>query len=81
VKILKVKLPEHILIPKHELLNKEEKVAMLEKCRVTKKKLPKILSTDPMVKLLGAKPGDIIRIRRDSPVAGKVIYYRLVVKA
>ena len=42
--------------------------------------MPKILTTDAVVKAIGAKAGDVIKIERESPVAGKTIFYRLVVK-
>ena len=41
--------------------------------------LPKILITDPAVKALGAKIGDITKITRNSEIAGTVVSYRLVV--
>ena len=70
---------EHELVPKHEILSKEEEEELLKKLNTTKKHLPKILSTDPIVKALGAKKGDIIRITRKSVYAGEYYYYRVVV--
>lgn len=67
------------LVPKHEILSKEEEEELLKKYNTTKKHLPKILSTDPIVKLLGAKKGDIIKITRKSQLAGEYYYYRVVV--
>jgi DNA-directed RNA polymerase subunit H len=61
-------------------LNEKEKEEVLKKYRVTLKQLPRILSSDPVVKAIGAKPGDIIKIIRKSPVAGESVYYRVVVK-
>jgi len=40
--------------------------------------LPVILATDPVVKTIGAKPGDIIRITRKGKL-GQTFYYRRVV--
>lgn len=71
---------EHELVPKHIVLNEKEKEEVLKKYRVTLKQLPRILSSDPVVKAIGAKPGDIIKIIRKSPVAGESVYYRVVVK-
>jgi len=71
---------EHELVPKHEILSEEEKKELLKKYNITEKQLPKILASDPVVKAIGAKPGDVIRIIRNSPVAGRSIYYRIVVE-
>ncbi len=71
---------KHRFVPEHVVLSEEEKKKLLEKYNISEKQLPKILAKDPVVKALGAKPGDVIKIIRSSPVAGKVVYYRLVVK-
>lgn len=70
----------HKLVPKHEILSEKEKEELLKKYGVTLRQLPRILSSDPVVKSLNAKPGDIIRIRRKSLTAGESIYYRVVVR-
>lgn len=71
---------EHELVPKHEILTSSEKEELLAKYRVKPYQLPRILTSDPAAKAIGAKPGDIIRILRDSPTAGKHIAYRYVVE-
>ena len=70
---------EHFLVPKHEILSEDEVKELLKKYNVTKDKLPKILVTDPAVKAIGAKVGDVIKIERESPTAGISYYYRVVV--
>ena len=75
-----VKILEHVLVPKHEIISEEEKNSLLQSLKITEQQLPKILSSDPVVKAINAKPGDVLRITRTSPVAGEVVYYRLVVE-
>jgi DNA-directed RNA polymerase subunit H len=73
-------IAEHHLVPKHELLNKEEAQSLLTQFGLDFDKLPRIASDDPMVAELKANVGDVIRITRNSPVAGTTIYYRRVVQ-
>lgn len=70
---------EHVLVPKHEILTPEEREKVLAQYRVKPYQLPQIKASDPAVKAIGAKPGDIIRIIRKSPTAGEHIAYRYVV--
>ena len=76
----KFSLMDHVLVPKHVLLSKEEAEEVLKKLGITREHLPKIKASDPIAQLLGAKPGDIVKIIRDSPSAGKSIAYRVVVE-
>lgn len=71
---------KHNLVPKHEILSPEERQAILEKYRVEPYKLPRIKVSDPVIRLIGAKPGDIVKITRKSPTAGECVYYRYVVE-
>jgi DNA-directed RNA polymerase subunit H len=70
---------EHELVPEHEVLSPEEAEEILEKYGISRYQLPLITIDDPIVKLLKAKPGDIIRIKRKSPTAGIAVVYRVVV--
>ena len=76
---MKVDISKHVLVPEHEVLTDEEAEEVLNKYNITKSQLPKILITDPMVKKIEAKVGDIIKITRKSPTAGESIFYRIVV--
>jgi len=69
----------HFLVPKHRLLGLEEAVEVLNRLNVKPWQLPRISVNDPVVRLLGGKPGDIVEIERDSPTAGKYKVYRIVV--
>jgi DNA-directed RNA polymerase subunit H len=70
---------EHKLVPKHEILTQEEREQLLAKYRVQPYQLPQIKSSDPAVKVIDAKPGDILRVIRKSPTAGIHVAYRYVV--
>ncbi|MBN1539918.1 MAG: DNA-directed RNA polymerase subunit H [Candidatus Thermoplasmatota archaeon] len=71
---------ENYLVPRHSILAGEEVDLLLSRYMVDLSQLPKILMVDPCVKALGAVPGDVIKIERESPTAGLSYYYRLVVE-
>lgn len=75
-------LPEgikHFLVPKHELLSKEDATAILTQYKITVNELPKIKITDPAIKHMPAKPGDVIKISRKSVSASETVFYRGVI--
>ena len=69
---------EHELVPTHIIVAEGEIKLVLEHYGIEKGQLPRILRDDPAVKVLGARPGQVIRIEHISPTAGKTYYYRLV---
>jgi DNA-directed RNA polymerase subunit H len=71
---------KHELVPEHIIINENEKKELFEKLKIKSHNLPKILSNDPVVKSIGAKEGDILKIVRKSSTAGTSVYYRVVVK-
>jgi DNA-directed RNA polymerase subunit H len=75
------KVTDHKLVPKHEILPDEEKKQILGKFNATEEQFPFLFSTDPVVREIGAKPGDMVRITRVSDTAGESFYYRYVVEA
>jgi DNA-directed RNA polymerase subunit H len=69
----------HELVPKHILLSEKEKEEVMRMYGIKKlTQLPRILKSDPVVKRLNAKPGDLIKIIRKSDTAKESIYYRVV---
>ena len=75
-----VDISKHKLVPKHTILGDADKQELLQRYNITLNHLPRILLTDPMVKVLDAKVGDVVKIVRESPTAGRAEYYRVVVR-
>ncbi|HLD15742.1 MAG TPA: DNA-directed RNA polymerase subunit H [Candidatus Nanoarchaeia archaeon] len=71
---------EHSLVPKHSKLTDVEVQKVLEKFNVSLKQLPKIRAKDAAITNLEVKEGDVIKVVRKSPTAGKAIFYRVVVE-
>jgi DNA-directed RNA polymerase subunit H len=76
----KILIPDHIYVPKHEIINKNEAEKVLEKYHTKPTEMPLIYVSDPAIRSLGVKPGDMIKIIRKSPTAGESLYYRYVVE-
>ena len=72
--------PDHIYVPKHEIISKKEAEEVLEKYNCQPTELPLIMANDPAIVGLGVKPGDMIKITRNSATAGESFYYRYVVE-
>jgi DNA-directed RNA polymerase subunit H (RpoH/RPB5) len=70
---------EHELVPRHEPVPQEEIPGLLKQLRVNEKtQLPIIrYHTDPIARLLGLVPGDIVKITRPSPSSGEYVVYRV----
>jgi len=71
---------EHDLVPKHEMVTPKEREQILAQYKIQPYQLPQIKASDPAVKIIGAKAGDILRIIRKSSTAGEHIAYRYVVE-
>ena len=67
---------QHVLVPKHEKISDKDKAALFEQYQISEKDLPKIPITDPAIRHLDLKVGDVIKITRTSPTAGHVYFYR-----
>ncbi|MEA3458524.1 MAG: DNA-directed RNA polymerase subunit H [Candidatus Thermoplasmatota archaeon] len=70
----------HDLVPLHTILSEKEEGELLKKYNVEPNQLPKILNTDPVSIFIGAKPGQIVKIIRNSHTAKESIAYRFVVE-
>jgi DNA-directed RNA polymerase subunit H len=74
----KFKADKHILIPKHAKLAEKEKEKLLEKYSISLKELPRISASDSAISNLNLKPGDVVKITRQSPTSGEAFFYRVV---
>ncbi len=52
------------IVPQHALMQAKDAKEVLSEMHLRPENLPKIFSTDPQAAKLGAKPGDIIKIKR-----------------
>ena len=72
----KFNVTDHSLVPKHTKMNELEKKKLFERYNISLKELPKISKRDPAILHLNVKPGDVIKVIRQSPTAGESIFYR-----
>ncbi len=77
--MVEVDITKHILVPKHTKLSDKEKKEVLESYNVTLDDLPRIRISDPAIKHLHPKVGDMIKVLRKSPTAGESVFYRGVI--
>ena len=75
---MQIDIQDHMLVPKHEIMSKKDISVEFSDVDYDFKNLPKIKSKDPVVKEIGAEPGDVLRITRESQTAGTFITYRIV---
>ena len=66
---------EHEWVPKHEAMMPDEAEQVLKKYATTFQNMPRIAKNDPVVKIIDAKPGTMLRITRNDGTA----YYRVVI--
>ena len=60
-------------------MSKKEVEAVKQLYRAELSNFPKIYDSDPVVKAINAKVGDLLKIKRSSPTAGTTTYYRQVI--
>ncbi|MBW2963875.1 DNA-directed RNA polymerase subunit H [Candidatus Woesearchaeota archaeon] len=70
---------QHVLIPKHKKISDKEKKELLDKYKITINELPVILKSDAALIGMDVQAGDVVKIERDSPTAGKTVFYRGVI--
>lgn len=80
---LQYNITKHSLVPYHELVTSQEEKDLIKNNYEVRdlKQLPLILSTDPMIRFIGGKPNDLVRIIRNTNHVGEHVLYRYCVKA
>ncbi|MBU6998939.1 MAG: DNA-directed RNA polymerase subunit H [Theionarchaea archaeon] len=76
----KIDPTHHELVPEHVVLEEEEVEDLLQIYNITRDKLPLIKAADPVVKAIGARPGQVVKIIRRGSPAGEAVTYRLIIK-
>ena len=69
----------HFLVPKHLVVPNENLEELLKKLGISLEQLPQILRSDSAIRDFKLQRNDVVKIVRDSPTAGKTVYYRRVV--
>jgi len=72
---------DHEVVPHHNKLTSKEIRSFLLDYQISKHQIPKILESDPAVKAIQAKPGDVLRIVRNPMLGEQGAYYRVVIKS
>lgn len=75
----KVDILQHVLVPAYKVMSSEETEELLAKYNVKLFNLPKIFFSDPIIKKIKAKAGDVLEITRKSKTQGTAKYYRVVI--
>ncbi len=71
---------DHEMVPEHIIISEEEAELILKQYGITKGQLPKLKSSDPVAKQIGAKVDDVVKVIRNSPTAGRAVVYRMTIK-
>lgn len=78
---LMINITKHDIMPKFEIYNTDEKkkeiLDILD--NINPKLFPKMLINDPVAKYYNLKIGDIIKIKRTSPLSGEAISFRIII--
>jgi DNA-directed RNA polymerase subunit H len=70
----------HDLVPFHELATIQEIEELKSRYGIELYQLPKISHNDPVVRTLGARVGDVLKITREIETASNVFAFRVVIE-
>ena len=75
-RFLSIDLFLHDLVPEHDIITDKEIEEIEKEYGINREQLPKIKAGDPAAKAIGARPGNVIRIVRESETAGRHVVFR-----
>lgn len=76
---LRFNVTEHERVPPHSAVDADELAAVLTRYKCKASALPRLLSTDPVVRYYGWPRGTVVKVVRRSETAGAAVVYRVVV--
>lgn len=77
---LQANILEHVKVPEHIVLSETEAKTVREGYNLVKdEQIPSISRFDPVAVALAMRPGQMCRINRYSPTAGRAVYYRMCI--
>lgn len=76
---LRINITEHELVPPHSAVDAVEQAAVLARYKCKLSALPRLQSTDPVVRYYGWPRDTVVKIERRSETAGTATVYRVVV--
>jgi DNA-directed RNA polymerase subunit H (RpoH/RPB5) len=76
---LKCCIPEHVGVPKHILMTPQETQEFCDRQYKSLKDFPLIPYTDPQILWIGGRPGQMVKIIRDSEATCNYFAYRTIV--
>jgi DNA-directed RNA polymerase subunit H (RpoH/RPB5) len=81
IKRLQFNILNHVLVPNHRIIYSEiEKDNILKRYNITdNSQFPEISRFDPVIQVIGGRPGDIIEIIRPSKTSINSVYYRFCI--
>lgn len=71
-------ITEHELVFPHRVMSEEEAAAMLQRRKMKRGDLPKLLKTDPVARFYGMQENQVVEIKRMSLAVGVTVIYRCV---
>jgi len=75
-----IDVSKHRLVPRHMILSDKEAKEVLARYHVEPHQFPYIKISDPAIRALNPKLGDLVRVERKSPTAGEAVAYRYVIE-
>lgn len=75
---------DHVDIPRHQRLNRAQVMELVQRLKIGNdttavQKLPKLRKDDMIARFYDFDKGDVVEIKKHSPIMGETLFYRVVV--